>query len=329
MKKRAAIGGTFNILHRGHRTIFEKGAEVADELVVGLVSDKMAHSTRKSVRSYLERKRDLEKYLNSIKRPYQIIEIDDSYGTADSMDDLTHIIVSESSQKNAQKINKERAKRDLQPLIIEVVPSVIGEDFVPISSSRIIKGEIDKEGRLLGPLRIRVGSANEVKIAAVEKVLRPLYGLIEIKGVDVPSGVPEQPKSEEVLQGAINRAKAAIGDAHLGIGIEAGLFWHDTIQSYFDVQFCAVVDSAGRVTVGHGPGFCYPPAVIDQIREGKSVNDAMQYLTGIKSIGRKTGSVGYLSKELINRTTLTEMAVITAFIPRMRPELYAKIWRNI
>jgi len=329
MIARAGIGGTFNVLHRGHRALFERGAQVANELVIGLVSDKMAHSIRKSVRSYLERKKDLEKYLATLDKPYKIIEIEDIFGTADSMRDLDFLIVSEGSQKNAEKINKERSSKGLKPLAVEVVPSVIAEDFVPISSTRILKGEIDKEGKLLVPLRVKVGSANEVKISAVKKVLEPLYGLIEIEGVDVPSGVPEQPKSEEVLQGAINRAKAAIGDAHLGIGIEAGLFWHEAIQSYFDVQFCAIVDSAGRVTVGHGPGFCYPPAVIEQVKQGKSVGDAMLHLTGIKSIGRKTGSVGYLSKDLINRTTLTEMAVITAFIPRMRPELYAKMWRDL
>lgn len=326
---KAAIGGTFNVLHRGHRALFERASSLADELIVGLVSNRMARASRKAVRPYAVRKIELEKYLKSLDKRYQIIQIDDIFGTADSMPDLDILVVSENSRKNGELINRERRKKGLKELKIEVVPSVIAEDFVPISSTRILKGEIDKEGKLLVSLRINVGSANEVKISAVESVLKPLYGMIDIRSVDVPSGVPEQPKNEEVLQGAINRAKAAIGDAHLGIGIEAGLFWHDAIQSYFDVQFCAIVDAMGRVTVGHGPGFCYPPAVIERIKKGMSVGQAMHELTGIESIGRKSGAVGYLSKGLIDRRKLTEMAVVSAFIPRMRPELYSSIIKKL
>lgn len=313
------------MLHRGHRALFERACQLADELIVGLVSDQMARSARKEVRPYKMRRMDVEKYLASLGTKYQLIEINDVYGIADSMHDLDIIIVSDNSKKNAYLINDERIKKGLRPLKIEVVPSVVAEDFVPISSTRILKGEIDQEGRLLVPLRVNVGSDNEVKISAVESVLKPLYGSIEIRSVDVPSSVPEQPRNEEVLQGAINRAKAAIMSAHLGIGIEAGLFWHDALQSYIDVQFCAIVDSMGRVTVGHGPGFCYPPVVIEKVRTKKSVGEAMQELTGIQSIGRKSGAVGYLSKGLIDRRKLTEMAVIAAFIPRIRPELYQDV----
>ena len=325
---KAVIGGTFNVLHRGHRALFERACALSDELIIGLVSDKMARSTRKDVRPYKMRKMELERYLASLDIRYQLIEIDDIYGTADSAEDLDILVVSDNSKKNGELINKERRKKGLKELSIEVVPSIISEDFVPISSTRILRGEIDKEGKLLGPLRVNVGSANEAKISAVESILKPLYGAIEINSVDVLSGVPEQPMNEEVLQGAINRAKAAIKNAHLGIGIEAGLFWHDALQSYIDIQFCAIVDSQGGVTVGHGPGFCYPPAVIEKIRKRKTVGEAMYELTGIKSIGRKSGAVGYLSKGLIDRKELTEMAIRMAFIPRIRPELYRDIIRK-
>jgi inosine/xanthosine triphosphatase len=319
---KAAIGGTFNVLHRGHKALFERACSLADELVVGLVSDEMARTTRKEVHPYTVRRRELEGYLNSLNKRYQIFKIDDIFGPAASMEDLDILVVSENSSKNGKLVNGARRMKGLKELRIEVVPNVIAEDFLPISSTRILKGEIDRDGRLLVPLRVNVGSANEVKISAVETVLKPLYGMVEVKSVDVPSGVPEEPINEEVLQGAINRAKAAICDAHLGIGIEAGLFWHEAVQLYLDVQFCAIIDAAGRLTVGHGPGFCYPPKIIDEVKKGKPVGRAMEELTGIESIGRKNGSVGYLSKGLIDRKRLTELAVLMAFIPRMRPDLY-------
>jgi len=329
MKTKAGIGGTFNVLHKGHKTLFEKAFERADELIVGLVSDRMALDRKKIVRPYAERRRNLEKYLINFGKIYEIVMIEDIFGPAVSREDIRYLIVSERSQKNAKEINRGRKKRGLDPLEIEVVPTVMAEDFLPISSSRIIGNEIDIDGRLLIPLHVRVGSTNPVKVEAVRRVLRPLYGLLEVEAVKVDTGVPKEPRGDEVLKGAIGRAKAAIGDAHLGVGIEAGLFWSKPLKWYFDVQFCAIIDSTGRLTIGHGPGFWYPPKVIEEVEKGSSVDEAMFKLTGIEDIGHRMGSVGYLSKELINRTTLTEEAVIAAFIPRIMPELYSEIWRKL
>ncbi|HDP97288.1 MAG TPA: inosine/xanthosine triphosphatase [Euryarchaeota archaeon] len=323
---KSGIGGTFNMLHRGHMALFERAFEISDEILVGVVSDRMALGTRKIVRPFAERRRTLQKYLSTFGKPFDIVSIDDRFGPAISSEELDFLIVSEESNKTAIELNERRKGRGLSPLEIVVVPTVIAEDFRPIRSARIIDKEIDAEGRLLVPLKVNVGSDNPVKVEAVRRILRPLYGMIEVKGAHVDSEVPRQPKEDEVIEGAINRARNAIGDAHLGIGIEAGLIWNERLKWFFDVQYCAIVDSLGKMTIGHGPGFWYPPSVIDDVKSGMSVDESMFKLTGIASIGHRMGSVGYLSKELINRTELTEIAVVTAFIPRVRPELYGRIW---
>ncbi|HDP97035.1 MAG TPA: inosine/xanthosine triphosphatase [Euryarchaeota archaeon] len=303
--------------------------EVSDEILVGIVSDRMALGTRKIVKPFAERRRILEKYLSTFRKPFEIVSIDDRFGPAITSEELDFLIVSEESNKTAYELNERRRGKGLSPLEIEVVPTVLAEDFKPIRSSRIINKEIDADGRLLVPLKVNVGSDNPIKIEAVRRILRPLYGLIDVNGVHVDSEVPHQPKEDEVIEGAVNRAKNAIGNAHLGIGIEAGLIWNERLKWFFDVQYCAIVDSLGKITLGHGPGFWYPPAVIEDVKNGMSVDESMFKLTGIGSIGHRMGSVGFLSKELINRTELTEMAVIAAFIPRVRPELYSKIWRQL
>src|SRR5439155_591655 len=108
----------------------------------------------------------------------------------------------------------------------------------------------------------------------------------QVRGVRVPTDASDQPFDHEAVRGAINRAKAAIREGDLGVGIEAGLVWSPVLSDYFDVQYCAVVDRSGRLTVGHGPGFAYPAKVLEKVKAGSTVGEAMDRLTGIRGIGR-------------------------------------------
>ena len=164
-----------------------------------------------------------------------------------------------------------------------------------------------------------------MKVAAVEAVFTRAFGPeleVEARAVAVESGVPAEPFGEEIARGALQRARQALQEADYGVGIEAGLVWNEVLQTYFDVQFCVIIDRSGRVTAGHGPGFVYPPMVLAEVKRGRAVGEVMAELTGIPEIGRREGSVGYLSKGLITRRELTEQAVLAALIPRLRPELY-------
>jgi inosine/xanthosine triphosphatase/pantetheine-phosphate adenylyltransferase len=326
---KAAVGGTFNVLHVGHKALISRAFALADEVIIGISSDRMARATRKEANPYGRRKEVLEGYAETFGKPYQIHQIDDIFGPAAHMKDLDFLVASEWSQKNAEVINRERVKKGLSAVKIEIVPTVLASDFRPVSSTRIMNGEIDADGKLKRALRIRVGTSNPVKVEGVRRVFGRLYDKIEVEGVEVETGVPQQPREDDVIKGAMNRARSAIGGADIGVGVEAGLLWDDVVQWYFDVQYCVIVDSSGRATIGHGPGFWYPPEVIEWVEKGLSVNDAMQKVTGIEKIGHTTGAVGYLSKNAIDRTRLTEMAVLAAFIPRIRPELYTEIWRKI
>src|SRR2546426_11305369 len=144
-----------------------------------------------------------------------------------------------------------------------------------------------------------------------------------VRGVRVRTDVPEQPVGDEALAGGVNRATAAIGTGDFGMGIEAGLVWSPMISDYFDVQYAAIVDRAGYVTVGHGPGFTYPPRILESVKAGRTVGMAMARLTGIRGIGSKEGAIGYLTERRLDRGDLTESAVLMAMVPRIRRELVA------
>lgn len=172
-------------------------------------------------------------------------------------------------------------------------------------------------------LTIRVGSINPVKVKAVHGIMHRLFSEefdIAVEGVEVDPGVPDEPWEDDVKKGAENRARAALADADLGVGIEAGLF--KVHGKTIDIQYCVIIDQEGNMTWGHGPGFRYPPKVYEEVAKGRVVGEAMSEMTGIEDIGRKGGSIHYLTKGILDRTSLTEQAVLMAMVPRIRKDLY-------
>jgi inosine/xanthosine triphosphatase len=170
-------------------------------------------------------------------------------------------------------------------------------------------------------VKVAVGSANPVKVKAVENVFTRVYGKAEVVGVHVSSGVPSQPFGEETVTGAINRAKSAFAPEKfdMGVGIEAGLFKVGDLT--IDVQYCAIYDGSW-LTLGCGSGFEYPSVVLGEVLSGKEVGDVMSRVAGIENLGEKQGAIGVLSKGILTRTQLTEQSVFMALIPRMNPGLY-------
>ena len=315
------VGGTFEYLHKGHRALLDKAFSLGKKVVIGLSTDEFANSGRdRKVMPYEKRKENLERYLKEKGYSnYEILPLDDRYGNA--LDErYTDIVVSEGTERTAMEINEIRERKGIEPLKIHKVPHVLADDFMPISSTRIYNGEIDAEGRLLRALRVNVGSENPNKIGAVKNVLSMFYERLEVNGIKVDTGVPEQPFNDDTVKGAINRAKNAIGDADLGIGIEAGLIWNDVAKRYFDVQYCAIIDRRGWITIGHGPGFYYPENVMEFVRKGMSIGDAMKEAFDIENVGYKQGAIGFLTEGRYDRKRLTENAVMMAFVPRIRKD---------
>jgi inosine/xanthosine triphosphatase len=324
---RVGVGGTFNVLHKGHELLFETAFTVGDSVEVGLTSDEFARSIKSvPVGPYFQRKEALAKYLTRFGKPFDIVMIADIKGTAATSETLDAIVVSPETRGQADMINEMRRRNGLRPLKVFSIREVRADDSGLISASRIVKGEIDKEGRLLRAVRVAVGSTNKVKVDAVRNVFTQSFGLVEVRGTETDQTAGKQPLGEKTIEGAIQRARQAIGHekTDFGVGIEAGLFFNKVLGKYLDIQYCAIVDSSGRMTVGHGPGFEYPPEVIAEVLKGRTVGDTMSRITEIEDIGHKMGSVGYLSDGLIDRTSLTEIAVLMALIPRIRPELYAE-----
>ncbi len=143
-----AVGGTFDILHDGHKALLRKAYELG-RVTIGLVSDKMAGHKGHAVNSYDVRKQALVAYVRSLTGTEpNIIELNDPYGpTLETHFD--YIVVSPDTVDTARKINSIRTERGLLYVNIVCVDFVRAHDGKPISSSRIRRGEIDEHGALL------------------------------------------------------------------------------------------------------------------------------------------------------------------------------------
>jgi len=177
--------------------------------------------------------------------------------------------------------------------------------------------------KALRAVKIVVGSKNPTKIEGARMAFQQYFDEVEVVGVDVNTEIPPQPFDDETIKGAVERAmKAYSPQFDFSVGIEAGLFkFSHTISGYIDFQVSAVYD--GNVcSIGFGPGFEYPKAVIEEVKRGKEVGEVMEKVSGIKNIGKKGGAVHFLSKGAISRTELSRISVTMALIPLINKEMY-------
>ena len=146
------MGGTFDILHVGHKNLLARASLEGDEVLIGLTTDEKARVSRESevLNSYEVRKENLESYLNSegFLEKFIIVPLNNDWGPSVIDKDFDAIVVSEETKKTADKINSIRASEGKNQLSVIVVPLVLADDGQLISSSRIRKQEIDSKGKL-------------------------------------------------------------------------------------------------------------------------------------------------------------------------------------
>ncbi len=150
---KVAVGGTFDELHRGHKKLLSKAFEVGEKVVIGLSSDEFVGKMGKPhiTASYAERFRVLEDYLEqySLVQRSEIVPLNDPYGLTITGKGIAALVVSRETAKAAETINTIRIKAGLSPLNVVTVNMVPAENCAPISTTRIRKGEIDRNGHIL------------------------------------------------------------------------------------------------------------------------------------------------------------------------------------
>lgn len=141
------IGGTFAYLHSGHIALINKAFNVGNFVYIGLTTDEYVSTMkpRRITPTYFERKATLTKLLKGFRKGYRIEPLNDKYGPS-TTGNFDAIVVSEETFPAALQINSIRKRNGLRPLRVFKIKYVLGFDGIPISTSRIANGEIDKEG---------------------------------------------------------------------------------------------------------------------------------------------------------------------------------------
>lgn len=175
-------------------------------------------------------------------------------------------------------------------------------------------------------MKIIVTSKNPVKVEAVKEAFQKVFNnnTITIDGLAVPSGVSDQPLSDqETITGAMNRLNNAMSinsKADYYVSIEAGI--NDIEGEMYNYAWVFIKNRENKLGKSKTDTFVLPSRVRELILEGKELGKADDIVFGHTNSKQTIGSIGILTNNLITRTSYYTEAIILALIPFMNSELY-------
>jgi pantetheine-phosphate adenylyltransferase len=146
-----ATGGTFDIIHKGHIELLRKSFSISSKVIIGLSSDDLVKKMGKKIsKNYHQRFESLSSAIekNFPNSSYQISKLENDFGPAVLEEGVEALVVSEETKNTGPILNQLRAKKNLPPVEVIVVPMVLAKDGSRISTTRIRDSEIDNEGNL-------------------------------------------------------------------------------------------------------------------------------------------------------------------------------------
>lgn len=149
--KTVALGGTFDIIHKGHFTLLQQGFSISFKVIIGLTSDEFAiKKGKKLLHNYSQRLESLKAMIdkNFPNSRYEISKLDNDFGPAVLKSEVEALVVSEEKTGQGEVLNKLRSQKHLSPVAVVSVPMVLAKDGKRISTTRIKNSEIDAEGNL-------------------------------------------------------------------------------------------------------------------------------------------------------------------------------------
>jgi len=149
--KTIILGGTFDRFHTGHKAFLGKAFESAEKVIVGLTTPSMLKKIvrQNSIWPFEERKKTVKDFVKKYGKEFIISPINDIFGPSTEIEDLDAIVATDETRHTCERINQIRKRKGLKELEIIHVPYVYSEDCRVVSSSRIRKNEIDREGHIL------------------------------------------------------------------------------------------------------------------------------------------------------------------------------------
>ena len=156
--KLSAVGGTFSLLHKGHETLLNLAFAISREVIIGITSDYYVNKHPKThpIKDYEDRLKEVYRFLkeNKLLGRSMLLPLVDELGPLRDMKDVQCVIVTTETYTRVKKVNSLRKKLGLDKLSIVILGLILAEDGKPISSTRIIRGEIDSTGKVVKSLTV-------------------------------------------------------------------------------------------------------------------------------------------------------------------------------
>ncbi|MFD2036492.1 inosine/xanthosine triphosphatase [Belliella marina] len=172
---------------------------------------------------------------------------------------------------------------------------------------------------------IIVGSKNPVKINSTDIGFHQAFdSAFLVEGLNVSSEVSDQPVGdEETYLGANNRAKNAklvFPEADYWVGIEGGV---DEVNGEMHAfAWVVVLDRKGKTGKAKTATFYLPSVVTELVKGGMELGMADDQVFSRENSKQGNGSVGILTKGVVNRKEYYSQAVILALIPFLNESIY-------
>jgi cytidyltransferase-like protein len=149
-----ATGGTFDEIHAGHKELLMTAFKLGRLVLIGVSSDRFAAVKKGKNRLSHRFEARIARLAQFIDREFgkvnfEIKELNDDFGPTITDRNIQALVVSEETEHRGHEINRIRAEKGFEPLIIVTVAMLKAEDGRSLSSSRIREGEIDRYGRVL------------------------------------------------------------------------------------------------------------------------------------------------------------------------------------
>jgi pantetheine-phosphate adenylyltransferase len=151
--KLVALGGTFDVLHAGHRQLLSEAFKLGDLVLIGVTSDQFVANLNKKhqVSSFSSRVRELKRFLKTRhwSSRARISGLYEPYGPATRRKKLEVLMITKGTLESGRRLNQLRRQNGLKPIDLHVVGLLKAADGKPISTTRIRNGEIDPQGRVM------------------------------------------------------------------------------------------------------------------------------------------------------------------------------------
>ncbi|AFS83436.1 phosphopantetheine adenylyltransferase [Candidatus Nitrosopumilus sediminis] len=147
-----AMGGTFDLIHKGHLKLLSNAFDISNKVIIGLTSDELAAKRGKITTNKYEQR--LENLTTVISREFpnasfEISKLENDFGPAVLEKEVEALIVSDETSNQGNKLNELRKEKNLPLVQIVIVPMYLAKDGTRISTTRIKNSEIDADGNLL------------------------------------------------------------------------------------------------------------------------------------------------------------------------------------